>query len=240
MPAPPFSQATRTASRTYGSRSPAPKNADPTISIFLGLYLLLLGFFIILNSMSSYADTRTKAVIGSVNSAFNTEDGIGAEAASLAALLSDTLGPRQFQRDISRMFSTGIANAEVTVLKPGRALDIVVPTDEIFDRSSSRILDDRRDILSRVAKALRRHPYHLDYHVEVLLGAGDGAVRRAVTQASLPIDRAGSLARLLIDAGAPERSVAVGVRAFSPAVMHLRFLVRSADEPRLDFAATAG
>lgn len=240
MAAPPYCQATSTANHSAAPHSPAHRNADPTISIFLGLYLLLLGFFIILNSMSSYADNRTKAVIGSVNSSFNTEDGIGAEATNLAALLTDTLGPRQFQRDISRMFSQGIPTAEVTVLKPGRALEIVVPTDEIFDRFSSRVLTDRREMLDRVASALRRHPYHLDYHVEILLGAGDDVVRRAVTQASLPIDRAGSLARALVDAGAPGRSVAVGARAFSPAVARLRFLVRGADEPKLDFAPTEG
>ena len=49
-----------------------PRMSDPSVVVFLSLYLLLLAFFILLNSLSQPVAERIDAALGSIDATFRS------------------------------------------------------------------------------------------------------------------------------------------------------------------------
>ena len=93
----------------------APK--DPTLALFLGLYLILLAFFVLLNTMATIQEDRVKAVLGSLLSTFSTEVLNFASPTEFSASVGDTLASQEFHREIRDFFEVAVPLAQVECLQ---------------------------------------------------------------------------------------------------------------------------
>ena len=137
--------------------APAPNQTaqNGNAAVLLGLYLLLLAFFILLVAISRIAETRSSAALSSVNGAFST----AADASPPVALAPIVTGPiidiEEFQGRIRTAVEAALPVAEIVVARNGRVLRVRVSTNVAFVREDSRLSRAMPPFLERLAGAMR-------------------------------------------------------------------------------------
>jgi hypothetical protein len=165
---------------TDGAGSPQARHGNPLLVIapqLLAVELLLLAFFIVLNSTSSFEAGRSRAVIDSLHLALGTsifQDGSGrpsGEAEALAAVEN-------------RIASLAQAIGTARQQGPSRpdALWIDLPVDVFFRPGEDRVNPAQARFIESLTQLLARTPEGYRYEVAVVRGqaeapAADGDLR---------------------------------------------------------------
>lgn len=90
-----------------------------SVSLFLGLFLLVLAFFIMLVSISTLEETKTNQVMDSLTSAFSELVTPRTEPTQFVSKHGDVLQPEAFQAELTDVFTTAVSIAKVDVVVPG-------------------------------------------------------------------------------------------------------------------------
>ncbi|SNS39117.1 MULTISPECIES: hypothetical protein [unclassified Azospirillum] len=194
--------------------SPAPAAGEDgqgagALTVYLGVFILLLGFFILLNAISHFHDQKVGAVLRSVDQAF-----------SMPRLLSGDSGEKvhdhamgdalQAMSSLGDLVRSEVALARVETSADGLALTATMPADALFG-SGGGVRTDRVALLDRLAGALVPRPGGVQVAGEMLMGIkGQGETGPAVA-------RMGALARALVANGAPAAALSIGLEPDDPA-----------------------
>ncbi|MEQ8604426.1 MAG: hypothetical protein RIB45_14010 [Marivibrio sp.] len=244
---------------------PAPRKEMGTL-LFLSLFLLLLAFFILLNSLATFTETRSRAVLSSVAATFQTEDISEISAEILVSTLGATPEPAEVIEEVERLWITAVPVTKVDVVSPGDDMIMEAPVTQIFVGAEARVRGDRSDLIDATAGALAARIEgavvitSIIFFVEDLTddftppaaareaeGPEDGLVdlddpaasilpASAMDGMPLAMARADAIARALVDAGAPPDGLQVGLREGDPRKLQIRFFVRQAESARLSFS----
>ena len=201
-----------------------------TTTLFLGLYLLVLAFFILLVAISTRETIRSEAVMDSLTSAFSATLPPNTDLTAFNARQGDVLARQTFQAEITEIFTTAMQVAKITVVRPGRLMQIVVPTDTIFFAGEARIRPPQYILMDRIVTTLSGAPAGLRYELEFVVGTPGGIGATLDAQGSLEMRRAATFARELATRGGPPRSVAIGLKPGDPAKTVISFYVRAENE----------
>ncbi len=107
---------------------PREGSGGSTVSLFLGLYLLVLSFFILLVSISTREDLKSKAVMDSLTSTFRTILPPSTDLTAFSAKEGEVVGQR-FQEQITKIFTMSMRVIKVEIVQPGRLMRLVLPAD---------------------------------------------------------------------------------------------------------------
>ncbi|WP_051340815.1 hypothetical protein [Azospirillum halopraeferens] len=195
------------------------------ILLYLSLFLLLLAFFIVLNAISVDNVHRARAVLKSVEQSFTIDprllfgrDPVASRAGTVLAVQRlNTLGD---------LFATAVAVDKVEVVAPGRHLEVRLPADGLFLPGTARLRPDRAGLLDRVAAALMQPLPGERIEAEFLVALSPDTP----SQPPGPVDRAGALARDLVERGAPASAIGIGIERGAPGTARFVFSIRSAEE----------
>ena len=193
--------------------------------LYLGVFILLLAFFIVLNALSSFEERRAGAVMDSVAASFaspfagpSRADDAAREAARAEAALAI--------RELGELFRAQIAIAKVEIGGTGDEMAVTLPAEQLFQGMANAVRPDRTGLLHRVADALVPRAAGIQVRLEMLLSAGD-----AGGPIPDPIARAGSLARRLTGMGAPGAAMTVGLEPVPAGQVRLIFSVHDPMAP---------
>lgn len=215
---------------------------DPTLYLVLSLYLLLLAFFILLNSISEAAETRQRAVKGSLESTFASTGRPSRLPANFTSTTGNVLGAETLQRRLGNLVSSELRLAELDILDPGRLMQLRMRQAALFAGSSAQISPAGRKIIDRLATELRLPPSDIHYRVEVRLSTGRPSEARSDVggegvgpgpRVLHAVRRAAVLSQALADAKLPRGSVAGGLVQGVPGQVIFRFEVRTEAETPL-------
>jgi hypothetical protein len=195
--------------------------------LVLSLYLLLLAFFVVLNTISNVEVTRLQAVTGSLNETFSVDGKPADKSVKLISSQGNLFSDSVFLTRIGDLIRTELAFAEIEDVLPGRLMAVAMPADSLFIPGQEAINPLRRPTIDRVAKALINPSPGVRYDVDILVGNS--------TADDLVIGRSAYLAKVFTAAGTPARSVAAGIEQDSPGQLRLLFHVRPRNEARLIF-----
>ena len=213
---------------------------DPNLVGLLSLQILLLAFFILLVSISTFDTHRVRSVLDSVQSAFSdastSADGEDetsrADAVVLAGIIDEIEGVLATTLELDRVERVGDG-----------AVQVDIAADALFATGTAQLAPGRADMLKRIVAALDRRPVGYRYDLEALVGrpAAPAPTRgsEAAALSMLEVDRAGMLARTLQEIGAMPSGIAGGLLPDAPG--RLRLVIHLTDEPRPHdlFAVTA-
>ena len=181
-----------------------PRNSgNPNIVSLLSLNLLLLGFFIVLTSLTSYEDDRQRLVIESVNEAFNgrvqAERSYGDTSAGL-----DNLDQIEFLLGrIGEIFGAALPAVRAEYAADAPVVSFSFPAETLFAPGSTELRPGRWLLLRRLAEALTdERRAALSYELTVILGMPAGAPTSRGADA-LEVRRLGALARTFVGRGLP-------------------------------------
>jgi len=200
------------------------------IALFLGLYLLVLAFFILLVTISTREEIRSKAVMDSLTSAFSDLLPPSTDLTYFTAKEGDVVAGYAFQQDITAIFATAIPVANIKIIQPGRLMTVTMPAESLFFSNESRFRGGKTEFLNRIVTALSARPKGVRFDLEFILTStadNRGFIPKGET---LSRSRAGVFARELTSKGAPPDSVSVGLRAGKLEEITIFFYVRDIDE----------
>ena len=219
-------------------RQPAEeKQRDPSATVFVALYLLLLAFFILLNTLSKSTDSKTKELLESLDSTFVSSGKPSSMPTVFSTLIGDVPAPVQRHREIATLIATGIPLAQIKIVKPGKLMEASFPTRSLFVGRSARIQPGNKALIERLATSLYGAPAGLRYDMEIEIGSAWIKPKDLVEHQALSIAQAGAVARELARAGVPQGTVAAGIKFSDPERVRLVFHVRPEDEPAAIFRA---
>lgn len=205
-----------------------------TVTLFLGLFLLVLAFFILLVSISTVESVKSRRVMDSLSSTFSAFFDPTSEPRPFTSREGDILGGQRFLERISGVFATGVRVTRTEILQPGQLMRVTLDADQLFVPDETTIRPVRHALLDRIVAALNTRPPGARYEMEFIMGspAQDGALPIGQTRETA---RAGGLAREMIKRGAPADSLSIGIRPGDPSEVTIWFRVADEDRARLRF-----
>ena len=207
------------------------------MSLFLGLYLLILSFFILLVSISTREELKTQAVMDSLTSTFRTILPPSTDLTAFSAKAGDLVTGQRFQEQITKIFTTAMRAIKVEIVQPGRLMRLVMPADALFLTGGSEIRPARVPLLDRLVATLSGRPPGLRYDMEFIVGSADTPDNDLPLRQTLEMARAGAFARAMLARGVPPDSISVGLKTGSREDVVIWFYVRDPEKTRLRFGA---
>ncbi|MCR4378513.1 MAG: hypothetical protein NUV50_10545 [Rhodospirillales bacterium] len=219
--------------------APIHSAGDPTVALFLGLYLVLLAFFIMLVSISTPEEAKSKQVMNSLSSAFASIVPPSVDLQSFRSKDGDVLAGQEFQQQVTGIFATELGIDKIETIQPGRQMRLILASDNLFFQGEARIRPAMFPLLDRTVAAMSNRPAGMRFDLEFVIGTptlSDGKTM-PIAQ-TLEIARAGAFARAMFERGIPPDSVSVGMRPGHVGEAVIWFYTRdiAADKLRLDDA----
>lgn len=191
---------------------PTPASAEGgSLSAFLALFLLVLAFFILLVSISTLEEVRSRAVMDSLSSTFATVLPPTTELTAFAAKEGEVIAGQQFQAEIAGVFATTMQVAQVEVVQPGRLMRVTMPARTLFLDDQAEVRPAREALLDRIVATLSSRPPGLLYDLEFIIHTPYADGRMLPTGDTLEARRTASFVRGMLARGAPPDSLAVGL-----------------------------
>lgn len=212
-----------------------PKSDNSTIAL-LSLYLLLLAFFILLNSISQPERSRTDAAIGSLDATFSSKKPMSFQLDSVSKKTLTRANPDTFQIRLLQLFQTELPLAQYQIVERGSVMRIVIPVDSLFIRNGSDVRPSRVSILDGIAYALRTDLKSVRREVEFMIGAGPADTPVDSPLGRLQVNRAGAFARALVKRGVPQTWIRTGLFPGDSGQVRLTFYARAKDRAVVDFS----
>ena len=177
---------------------------DPTISLFVSLYVILLAFFIVMNVISNQTTARALAVLDSVGRAFERPFPFPAEHPGFLPSAPHPAIDTTFLADAGALVSALEGVRRSHPAEGGDVLFASFDVHRLFFERSARLSEQAAPFLRALAA--------------LLAGAAPGERREAIfyfgtdgDAGGLAYARADALARALEEAGAPAGSIGVGL-----------------------------
>jgi hypothetical protein len=208
---------------------------DKTTVVFLSFYLLLLAFFILLNSISQQERERTLAAMGSLEATFRSPKPTSVYLESIDTETTVPSAPNRYQIRLLRVFENELPLARYAIQSHGNVLRMEMPIEAVFDKDSAVVKRNMRPILEGVSEVLSDSPPKARREVEIMLGSGPG-LHTAGDKPTLDVARTGAVAAALVEAGTPENAVYAGVQPGDPGTVVMTFFSRDLGGAKVDFA----
>jgi hypothetical protein len=199
----------------------------PILLQALSLYLLLLAFFVVLNSISSVEEARSRGVVGSLNETFSSTGSPSETSRHLVSSLGDTLGRGRMLSQLGKLVKTEISLARVDQVRHGRMLEITMPVNAMFASAKAAIDPSRRRLIERIVEILQNTSRGVRYDVDILVSSG--------TEKVLSRKRAAFLGTVFVGVGAPILAVISGTEQGTDGKLRLRFHIRPEKITKLSF-----
>lgn len=205
----------------FGASGDRKEGGDGATLLYLGVFILLLAFFILLNSISHFHDEKVGAVIRSVDQAFSTQ-----------ALLSGAPGDRQQVRreaaraiqDLGDLIRAELPLAKVEAGEQTGTLVVALPAANLFLADGSALRPSHQALIERMARTLEKRRHGVAVRAEFLL-----ATKQAADNAAL-VARAGVLARTITALGADPSALSVGLETgVEPGQVRMLFSVQAGE-----------
>jgi len=216
--------------------APQEKGGDNTIALFLGLYLVVLAFFILLVTISTLEESKSKKVMDSLSSAFTSIVPPSADLQSFKSKDGDVLAGQEFQQQITGIFATELGIDKIETVQPGRQMRLVLASDGLFFQGEARIRPAMYPLLDRTVAALSNRPAGLRFDLEFVIGTPTLADGKTMPIAqTLEVARAGAFARAMAERGIPPDSISVGMRPGHVGEALIWFYTRDIEASKLKF-----
>lgn len=202
-------------------------SGNTTPALFLSLFLLILAFFILLVSISTFEKVKSQAVMDSLTSTFATVLPINSDPTEFTAKDGVVFSGQQFQDQVGDIFSTVLPVAKVEVVQPGKKLRASFPIDSMFATDSPRLRPVSIPLLDRIVAALSGSPAGVKFEMEFVVGAEYLAENALPINQTLVLSRAGQFAREMESRGVPPETIAIGLGPGNPKRVTIWFYVRS-------------
>ena len=132
--------------------------SDPTMGLFVALYLILLAFFILLNAVSNQAFERAEAAMESVNTSFNDVTKVRDPQMNIDPTVGQEASNNPVLKQISQAFLVAMDLQGRFCSEGGGKFEVEFPADTLFQRGSFRVKAGMTCFLDQFVAAVNKPP----------------------------------------------------------------------------------
>ena len=142
---------------------------NTTILQFLSLYLLVLAFFILLVTISTFEKVKSSAVMDSLNSTFATVLPPNTELTAFNSKSGPILAGQAFQDKTNKLFATTLGVEKIEVIQPGRVMRVQMAADSLFETGKAVMREAQRPMMDRLIASLSSRPPGFQFDMEFVI-----------------------------------------------------------------------
>lgn len=209
------------------------RGGSSTDALTLSLFLVVLAFFIVLNTISGVDKVKADKALRSIESTFATDSSL-TFAMSIDPDSADEGDPGDtFLNAVEDRFKRDVQKLKSARSRDGSRLDMEVPMP-VFFGDGTHIPHKTVHLIVDVARMLDNMPKDLRYDLDILTRIASHPPEGAET--IRVINQSGLLARTLVKAEIPDNALSIGIEHGDVDWLKLSFSVRKADIPRMDLS----
>lgn len=190
------------------------------IVLMLGLYLIVLAFFILLNAISEDSPDQRDLVVQSVREGFDFRE----EGEGLGSDPTDITAPPTYEAVINSLDGTLQSYLQVDefdISGNNERVQMRLDIDRFFYRGEVRIIPDMILFFEDLTKIINGHSAETRTKVQVLVSGDDTTLTNAsaLDAFSLAGRRSALFTRALIEEGVPQDSISAGTFMGAPSLV---------------------
>lgn len=190
-----------------------------TSQLFLSLFLLLLAFFIFINSVSTYKEKKTTDVVESIRASFPAVVS-SKQFFQLRSLKKSVVSPTVFN-ELDELFQHLFRDRKLKISFENKIAQIDIPVNLIFEKATAVRLDKLETLLARLAAIIVRAENEYPLGTEIVFGYEGTLEEKFENQ--LTQERCSVIMSILLEKTVPKGSVAVGLETGNPDVLRFKF-----------------
>lgn len=201
----------------------------------LSIFLLLLAFFLMLNSLARFETTKTRAVLGSLNATFNISKPTGRQH-EFSSFVGKVSASEKLHAETSELLKTLFGVDQYKLIRFGNVIVIDMKTRGFFAAETTptpRLLV----FASRLADSVNPPPPGVELLTEVTVRRGLGPLKNTDPKdLDLAARRSGTIVRAFERSGFAGEQLTAGIAAGDPRSLRIEF--RVIDTPFAPLKAT--
>ena len=190
-----------------------------TSQLFLSLFLLLLAFFIFINSVSTYKEKKTTDVVESIRASFPAVVS-SKQLFQLRSLKKSVVSPTVFN-ELDELFQHLFRDRKLKISFENKIAQIDIPVNLIFEKATAVRLDKLETLLVRLAAIIVRAENEYPLGTEIVFGYEGTLEKKFENQ--LTQERCSVIMSILLEKTVPKGSVAVGLETGNPDFLRFKF-----------------
>ena len=190
-----------------------------TSQLFLSLFLLLLAFFIFINSVSTYKEKKTTEVVESIRTSFPAVVS-SKQLFQLRSLKKSVVSPTVFN-ELDELFQHLFRDRKLKTSFDNKIAQIDIPVNLIFEKATAVRLDKLETLLVRLAAIIVRAENEYPLGTEIVFGYEGTLEEKFENQ--LTQERCSVIMSILLEKTVPKGSVAVGLENGNPDFLRFKF-----------------
>ena len=190
-----------------------------TSQLFLSLFLLLLAFFIFINSVSTYKEKKTTDVVESIRASFPAVVS-SKQLFQLRSLKKSVVSPTDFN-ELDELFQHLFRDRKLKISFENKIAQIDIPVNLIFEKATAVRLDKLETLLVRLAAIIVRAENEYPLGTEIVFGYEGTLEEKFENQ--LTQERCSVIMSILLEKTVPKGSVAVGLETGNPDFLRFKF-----------------
>ena len=190
-----------------------------TSQLFLSLFLLLLAFFIFINSVSTYKEKKTTDVVESIRASFPAVVS-SKQLFQLRSLKKSAVSPTVFN-ELDELFQHLFRDRKLKISFDNKIAQIDIPVNLIFEKATAVRLDKLETLLVRLAAIIVRAENEYPLGTEIVFGYEGTLEEKFENQ--LTQERCSVIMSILLEKTVPKGSVAVGLETGNPDFLRFKF-----------------
>lgn len=222
----------KTQNNLFDAEGGKNKSGGDTTSLFVSLYLIILAFFMVLNSISNQSQTKIVSATESVSRAFDNPFAPEADFIDVAET-EDTLLPNdEFYEQLQGVFASLIGFEGRFPTQGGNVIRVEFNQSDIYEEDSPIFRDDQRGFFFQLARFLQNESIGTIREVEYMIYSGDNPPSGPAYWEDLSILRAGVIVERLKTMGVRENQLSIGVATGEEDKIKVSFFIRDAVSSR--------
>lgn len=203
--------------RTSGAGSPA-------VMSMLSIFLLLLAFFAMLNTLAKFETTKTRAVLGSLNATFNIGNPAGREH-EFGSFVGKIGAARNIHADLNRLLRTLFGIGRYDLVRLGNVVVLDIDADALF-AEDAKPLPSLLLFTNRITGQVLPPPPGTRLNLEVTTYHGRGSLAAAERKRiNIATRRAGAVVRGFERVGFEAGQLVAGLAEGDPQKLRIEFRV---------------
>ena len=190
-----------------------------TSQLFLSLFLLLLAFFIFINSVSTYKEKKTTDVVESIRASFPAVVS-SKQFFQLRSLKKSVVSPTVLN-ELDELFQHLFRDRKLKISFDNKIAQIDIPVNLIFEKATAVRLDKLETLLARLAAIIVRAENEYPLGTEIVFGYEGTLEEKFENQ--LTQERCSVIMSILLEKTVPKGSVAVGLETGNPDFLRFKF-----------------
>lgn len=213
--------------KSIGSSDPlAKKNKDDTTGLFVSLYLIVLAFFVVMNSISNQDQNKVNAAQESVTRAFKNLYEPEADFVDATANIDSETPNDEFYDQIAGVFASLVGFEGRFPTSGGNILRVEFNSNDLFEDQSKEFRDNQKVFLDQLAVFLSEGRVSEKREMEIVMSSGKTFPEGPAYWDDTNILRAGAFVDRLKKLGVEENKLSIGITKGKKDKITLTFINR--------------